>query len=400
VPAEPSLSLPTPCLAPALPLTPDEAADLRRVLARVPDPRNPRGVRHPAGCVLAIAAAAVLAGARSLAAIGEWAADAPQPVLAVLGAWYDPLRGRYRPPHAATVRRYLLRVDADALDTAVCAWLATRAGPPPDGRVAVAVDGKTLRGARRPDGGAVHLLSATDHACGTVLAQLEVDTKTNEITRFRPLLDDLELAGAVVTADAMHTQRDHAEFLVTDKAAHYVLIVKGNQPGLLTQLRELPWPQIPEQGRTRDRGHGRIETRSVKVATVEGLLFPHAAQAIRLQRRARDLAGNRGTITTVYAVTSLTAGQATPDPARRPHPRPLGDRELCTSRPRHHLGRGRLPGPHRQCPTGHGHPAQPRRRRPAPHRLDQHRRRGAPHRPRLRPPARPARPHMITKRTT
>jgi predicted transposase YbfD/YdcC len=313
VPAEPSLSLLATCLGPAAPVTPAEAADLRRDLARVPDPRNPRGVRHPAGCILAVAAAAVLAGARSLAAIGEWAADAPQQVLAALGARYDPLHQRYRPPHAATVRRHLARVDPDALDTTICAWLAARAGPPPDDRRrAIAVDGKTLRGARRPDGRAVHLLSATDHTSGTVLAQLEVDGKTNEITRFRPLLADLDLTGVVVTADAMHTQRDHAEFLVTGKAAHYVLIVKDNQPGLLRQLRELPWQQVPEQARTRDRGHGRVELRSLKVATVPNLGFPHAAQAIRLQRRVRDLTSNRWTTTTVYAVTSLTAAQTTP----------------------------------------------------------------------------------------
>jgi predicted transposase YbfD/YdcC len=176
----------------------------------------------------------------------------------------------------------------------------------------VAVDGKTLRGARRPDGRPVHLLAATDHTSGTVLAQLDVDTTTNEITRFRPLLADLDLIGVVVTADAMHTQRDHAEFLVVDKAAHYVLLIKDNQPGLLRQLRALPWQAIPEQARTRDRGHGRVELRSLKVATVANLGFPHAAQAIRCQRRVRDLTGSRWTTTTVYAVTSLTAAQTTP----------------------------------------------------------------------------------------
>ena len=70
--------------------------------------------------VLAVAVAAVLAGARSLAAIGEWAADAPGPVLAVLGVRRDPLTGAWRPPAEATVRRVLARVDSDALDLVIC----------------------------------------------------------------------------------------------------------------------------------------------------------------------------------------------------------------------------------------------------------------------------------------
>jgi hypothetical protein len=100
--------------------------------------------------VLAVAVAAVLAGARSLAAIGEWAADAPQPVLAALGVRRDPLRRAYRPPGEATVRRVLARIDADALDRAIGAWLAGQQPPPGPSptprpwRQAVAVDGKTL----------------------------------------------------------------------------------------------------------------------------------------------------------------------------------------------------------------------------------------------------------------
>jgi hypothetical protein len=111
----------------------------------------------------------------------------------------------------------------------------------------VAVDGKSLCGTRHasPSGQAVHLLAAADHQAGAVLAQAEVDGKTNEITRFAPLLEPLDLAGAVVTADAMHTQREHAEFLVTTKGAHYFLVVKKNQPALYAQFKNLPWRQVP-----------------------------------------------------------------------------------------------------------------------------------------------------------
>jgi predicted transposase YbfD/YdcC len=122
----------------------------------------------------------------------------------------------------------------------------------------------------------------------------------------------LDLTGVVVTADALHTQREHAEFLVTGKQAGYLFIVKGNQPALHAQLGALPWRDIPVLDRTRDHGHGRVEVRTLKVATVAGLGFPHAAQALRITRRVRSIRSRRWRAVTVYAVTSLTAAQASP----------------------------------------------------------------------------------------
>src|SRR4051812_45226269 len=87
--------------------------DLLDHLSRRPDPRARRGIRHGWCSLLAIAAVAVLAGARSFTAVAEWAADAPQQVLAVLGVRRDPVTGRCRPPHEATLRRALTVVDAD-----------------------------------------------------------------------------------------------------------------------------------------------------------------------------------------------------------------------------------------------------------------------------------------------
>jgi predicted transposase YbfD/YdcC len=117
----------------------------------------------------------------------------------------------------------------------------------------------------------------------------------------------------VITADALHTQREHAEFVVTSKKAHYILVVKRNQPGLHAQLAKLPWKSVPAAARQRGRGHGRQEDRALKVVTVAaGLAFPHAAQAIRVTRRTRPLAGGRWRTAAIYAVTSLAFGQATP----------------------------------------------------------------------------------------
>jgi DDE_Tnp_1-associated len=98
---------------------------LREFLSAVPDPRDPRGVRHSLSSVLLISVAAVPAGARSLTAIGEWAADAPVAVMAALGVRSGPLEGRFRPPGNATIRRVLESADAGKLDAAVTSWLAS-----------------------------------------------------------------------------------------------------------------------------------------------------------------------------------------------------------------------------------------------------------------------------------
>ena len=298
-------------LAHAGPIRAAETPHLLAYLATVGDPRTRAGRRHPLVAILAIAACAVLTGARSIAAIAEWATDADQQIRATLGAHRDALTGCWAVPTETTIRRTLARLDPEALAGVIGAWLADRDRPDQGRRRAVAVDGKTVRGARR-DHGRVHLLAVMDHVTRAVLAQRDVDAKTNEITGFRPLLAGLDLAGVVVTADALHTQRDHADFLVAGKHAHYLFIVKANQPDLLDRCARLAWHNVPVLDRTRDRGHGRVELRTLKAVTVAGFGFPHAAQIIQVTGKVRDLHTRRWRTVTVYAVTSLSHQQAGP----------------------------------------------------------------------------------------
>lgn len=219
------------------------AQSLLQALKSIPDHRKARGIRHGLASILAVAAAATLAGQKSVAAIGEWAADAPQEVLAALGCRYHRVKKRYISPSEDTLGRILNQVNVTALDAAFGSWLMdqVKAGRIDEDQMAIAVDGKTLRGAVQPDGRAIHLFAALVHGEGAVIAQSEVDHKDNEITEFRPLLKDLDLEGKVVTADAMHTQRDHATFLVEEKGADYLFTaVKNNQPGLLQAIKDIP----------------------------------------------------------------------------------------------------------------------------------------------------------------
>jgi predicted transposase YbfD/YdcC len=314
VPAELSSSIPSglTALGHAGPLRPAETPHLLSYLATVTDPRTRAGRRHPLVAILVLAAAAVLAGARSIAAIAEWAADAPQPVRAALGTRRDPRTGHWlwAVPSETTIRRTLARLDAEALAAAIGAWLADR-DRSDRRRRAVAVDGKTLRGASDAQGRQVHLLAAMDHATRAVLAQRQVDGAPGEVPGLRPLLADLDLAGVVVTADALQTHAEAAEFLVA-KQAHYLLVVKANQPTLLDRCARLAWHRVPVLDRTRDRGHGRVELRTLKAVTVHHFGFPHAAQVLQVTRKTRELRTRRWRTVTVYAVTSLTFAQASP----------------------------------------------------------------------------------------
>jgi predicted transposase YbfD/YdcC len=291
-----------------------DAADLRRFLIWIPDPRGLRGRRYPMLPLLCAAAGAVLAGARSLIAIGEWIDDAPQSVLGLLGFPADPLTGVRPTPHAATVRRLLQRLDGDALDAAISAFLQTRGpSPQPDEQPklrAVAVDGKTVRGSRTAIATAIQLPAAMDHH-GVVLAQRQIASKSNEIPAFAPLLDSIELAGTVITGDALHTQHAQGRYL-RERGAHYPALVKKNHPGLYAQVRKLPWADIPLDHRTRDRAHHRDEIRRLKVAAFRHLDYPGACQAVQIVRWRRELSTGKLTIERVYVITSLDVFDATP----------------------------------------------------------------------------------------
>jgi predicted transposase YbfD/YdcC len=303
-------------------------------LEALPDPRSPRGRIYPLACLVAVALCAfTAAGNDRLTAVGQWIRRASQADLARLRAPWDPMAGRYRAPDEKTIRVVLDRIDPRALARALL-------GPRPGGRRpggrpaasvrgyrarhaarqretlargrlrAVAVDGKTCRGARRADGTRVHLLGVAEHG-GRLLDHLEVGVKHNETSHFTELLGPVDLDGAVVTFDALHTVRANLDWLVSQKHAQYIAVVKHNQPLLHAQVRALPWPQVPAGSVTRDRGHGRAETRTLKAAHVAGLDFPHARQAVKIIRWRQEIATGRVSRETVYAVTSLASAETT-----------------------------------------------------------------------------------------
>jgi len=272
------------------------------LLETVPDPRDPRGRRHDLAVVLAVGLAAVIAGARSFVAIGEWVAHQPAAVLAELGVTGG------AGPEESTIRRVFAAVDSDTLDQLLGAFMWTRSHTSNARRV-IALDGKTVRGARSKSTTAPHLVAAFDHNTGVVLGQLAITAKSNEIPAVQGLLKFFDLTDVVVTVDAMHTQTDTAA-QITDAGGDYVFTVKANQPKLHKACKALPWKDIPATSTT-TTSHGRRVTRTLKtVDAPPWVTFAGAAQIAQVRRTVTR--HGKKTVEVVYLITSATHQAAPP----------------------------------------------------------------------------------------
>ncbi|MGH9110031.1 MAG: ISAs1 family transposase [Acidimicrobiales bacterium] len=332
-------------------------ADLTSLIERletITDPRDPRGVRHDFASTLVLIACGTLAGHKSLVALSEWCESSSQEVLTRLGARTSPATGRKIPPSYATLRRAAMAVDTEEFDLIINTWAgeqADRRRPaasvtqsddtedqepkgerPSEGDssqgddtpvtgvgadlVGVAVDGKALRGAKRPDGTQVQLLGALRHDAGMVLGQRNVENdKTNEILAFIPLLEPLRLAGKVITADALHTQKKAMDFII-ERGGHAIFGVKQNQPKLwnaaLAVGAGIDYEHPEHESLT--RGHGRIDRHRVWTAPVPPeITFPHARRFVIVERESANLADVRTSIDFRYYVTDLDEAEASTD---------------------------------------------------------------------------------------
>jgi predicted transposase YbfD/YdcC len=312
--------------APAAPIVSvpvaDACCDLLELFAGVADGRVGPGRDHPVAAVLALAAAAVVAGMKGYTAITGWVADVPPAILADLylrsGAAPAP------PPSKTTIWRVLTDADPGALDAAVGTWLMNLAGftaPAAAGLDAgqeagsralmqVRLDGKAIRGAKDADGNQVRLLAALagpDAASSVIAAQAEVGKKTNEVPMAAVVLGQVDLKGKVVTADALHTVKATANH-IHEHGGEFVLPVKENRRALFDALDALPWDQVPVANTATDKGHGRITTRTIQVLPApDDLPFPHVNQVFLIERYVTGLHGQP-----ISAVAAL--GVASPKP--------------------------------------------------------------------------------------
>lgn len=250
------------------------AGSLAEALGAVPDPRRPYGWRPgyepiPLVGLLQLTVVALLCGARSQLAVAQWGRerleDDPE-LLAALGL------PQGRSPCVATLHRVYKQLDVAAFEAALGAWLIQTLPMAPKSatttvgkkvREAVAIDGKVLRGSQpkredEPDSvPGTYLVAAYAHSTGMVLGQVRAAGKGHEQAAAKALLKRVPIAQRVVTADALHTQRDISEQIVTDHG-DYLFPIDGNQPALLADAAAALSPL--DRGRAAadrraDRGH-------------------------------------------------------------------------------------------------------------------------------------------------
>lgn len=224
----------------------DGKAGLIEYLRSIPDHRKKRGIRHRSLSILAVSVCAVLSGAKTYIAIAEWASRCSPAMLTKLWCPKSHKTGKWVPPSEPTLRRFLSSADAETVDKTVNAWLERETKRPKRNKnQIIAIDGKTLKASARKGERQVHLLSAFLHHEQVVIAQVQVDVKSNEIPAVEPLLKPLDIEGAVVTADAMHTQKNTATFIVQEKKADYFFTVKDNQETLNNDIKLLQLEAFP-----------------------------------------------------------------------------------------------------------------------------------------------------------
>jgi predicted transposase YbfD/YdcC len=287
----------------------DGGNGLIRTMSTIKDSRRRQGKVHSNTSVLSISACAMLSGARGFKAIAEWGQRLTPRQLRRLRCH------KGKPPSESTVQRVLRSTDAQEFDNKVSNWLLKAA---PGVSKGIAVDGKVIRGSYTGDGQPMQLLSALLHEEKIVISQRRIDSKENEITEFNDLLKGVDLAGQIVTADALHCQTKHAEFLVNQKGADFLFNVKDNQPSLkllIEQALNDPLRKTASEATLTAKAHGRVDTREciVKEWTFDLAnqhAFPFIGQICRVRRTWYNLTGQEQGSETRYFITSLKPNEA------------------------------------------------------------------------------------------
>ena len=277
-------------------------------LGEVPECRHARGKRYPLNTILR------LAGYRGVTAFAQFAVLLSQDQLEAVGAFWSPSKQRYTAPSIATFHNILAALPPQTLDNAIGQWT----GQHGSARAPVAMDGKDLRGAsKQTEDGRRMMVAAVEHGSGVVIGQVEVDSRSNEIPAVRELSTSLDLAGRIVTMDAMHAQHETARCLLGRRADYVLSAIKDNQETILENLKAINFSDAPWH-ETVDKGHGRIERRRCAVVDLsaaewDGYANLHGRrQALRIEREREILKTGKRSVEVTWSLTSLGADRASP----------------------------------------------------------------------------------------
>lgn len=310
-------------------MTRTDACHLLDMLAEVPDPRKQKGKRHPLTALLGLTVIGLMCHQKSYTAIAMWARRQSE-VAKALGF-------RRKPPCPATFHNLFKRLDVVKLEQTLTQWVAKTLQDIPipfDTRLtAVAMDGKSLRGSATRETPQTHLLAAVSHELAIPLAQCAVSEKTNEVPISTELLKVFDVAGKVITTDALLTQRTFCQDVVAQQA-DYLLPVKANQKSLFEDISDLFLPfsdgQPPEATtpefawmhteaeaylqthQTVETAHGYTTTRTLTASTLLNAYtdWPGLRQVYQYHIHRTHLATGKHTHQTQYGITSLAPTDA------------------------------------------------------------------------------------------
>jgi predicted transposase YbfD/YdcC len=288
---------------------------LDRIFEGLTDERKRRGKVYTLTSLCLLLLLGLMCGKRGPTSIARWFRKLP---------FLTRIRLRFplgRSPAPATLCRLLQDLDVLELERNIRLWvLAVNTELAAAGRAQrIALDGKTLRVAAKRGAEAAHLLAAFSHELKTVLGQVAVEHKTNEINLVVDLLDQLVVAGRLLTMDALLTQRKIAQEII-DRQGDYLMIVKKNQPQLHEDIRmcfdeEALRDEARRSAQTTSKGHGRLEVREIVTSSAlkDFLDWPGLEQVLLIRRIITKLKTDETRTEEVYAITSLPPERGSPE---------------------------------------------------------------------------------------
>jgi predicted transposase YbfD/YdcC len=294
------------------PLPEADISSLQEMLSSIRDTRKPQARQYDLVFVLGVSVVANLAGAKGYEEIARKARDMSQALLEKLGAKWNWFKGRYVPPSKATIRRVLMKIDADELAAVTGRWIAGQSPGKPGEEWRIALDGKVLRGAWTSENDQVTAFSAMIHEAGLTIGQVRVPDGTNEITQVDALLSALPISpgeSALITIDAAHTQDETAEAITKRPKWNYLMTVKGNRPTLLRSLFEMlaPLTAGKPDDVVEEYKRGQYKKWRLWVTGASGINFPGLEQAAIIIRDTFNAARERISKEMVIVITSSSS---------------------------------------------------------------------------------------------
>lgn len=281
------------------------------------DPRRAHGKRYSMAFMMTLVGAARLCGFYGVKETIFYGSSLPQPILKRIGAYYCPMKQKYRVPAVSTLHDLMAKLDPRDLQKSLSRFM--------DGHKsdtdAIAFDGKVIKGAsRRNDKDSKQMITQVagfQHGTFLPLDQVQVPDKTNEITAVRTLVNRMDVEGKAVTVDAGHCNQETARVIRKNKADYVFTAVKANQKKLKKSLENLSDDDIYSSYTTRDNGHGRKETRRYDVFDLTEEKHQHIAQnfkdrtqAVKITRIRLQHNKTLPSVSVAYALTSLPPKKA------------------------------------------------------------------------------------------